>query len=246
MSEKKLRHNWEKAVGRPGYRFKFCQSLPSKGLAEANPTAYQNGMREAAQVAKSLGIAFGSCYVCGMGLMHNMVCQNADGKHFVVGSECVKHLGDTRLTTDVEEAKRNREKAARRKRDAARREKARLEWMETQREENAKAGFGRITNGERMLIENRRREEEAKKKAKAARKANEWLIEVLWRKNGCGGFVESMLRELDRRPIRDLSPRQIEVLGDIYAKATGGRRGSKAYNAARDEFDAKADWQDDD
>ena len=47
-----------------------------------------------------------------------------------------------------------------------------------------------------------------------------------------------MIEQLQHRAFSELSPRCQEVIGEIYAKLAG-RMGSKAYNAALDEFERR-------
>ena len=60
------------------------------------------------------------------------------------------------------------------------------------------------------------------------------LIQVL-RHTG-GGFAADIAKELETKPVADLSPRVCEILTDIWAKSHG-RRNSKAYDAAYDQFE---------
>ena len=84
---------------------------------------------------------------------------------------------------------------------------------------------------------------QAEEKAAAAAKADEfraingWILDVLNQIDGFG-FVSSMRDALAVKPFTSLSPRQLDVLCDIYAKHHG-RNGSKANDAARIEFQSK-------
>ena len=75
-----------------------------------------------------------------------------------------------------------------------------------------------------------------RKRATAAAE-NAWLVDAI--QGQPGDFVADMCEKLQREPLRDLSPRCVDILGDIFSK-TLGRRNSKAYNSARDEFDERA------
>lgn len=124
--------------------------------------------------------------------------------------------------------------------DAARRDKARAKRLETtaRARENMLAEQ-RAKNGGRTDAEVRQAQAEEAAAAKALRAAgNGWLVEVLRTVNQ-GPFVAAMIEKLADQPVADLSDRTIAVLKDIYAKATGGRRGSKAYDAAVEVFEQK-------
>src|ERR1700748_2403557 len=83
-------HPFEVAgLGLAPFRCVGAYSLPSPSMAEQNPQAYQNALRD---MPKGWGI--GSCAYCGMGLVHNFLIRSKDGKGFVVGSECVAKADD--------------------------------------------------------------------------------------------------------------------------------------------------------
>lgn len=63
-------------------------SIPSTSLAEANPHAYAEAMR---QIPRGVGV--GTCAICGMGIQHNWLVQSGDGKVHPVGSDCVTRVG---------------------------------------------------------------------------------------------------------------------------------------------------------
>jgi hypothetical protein len=71
-------------------------------------------------------------------------------------------------------------------------------------------------------------------RAAKAKAANLWLIKVI--DQTPGDFCVDLSKRLRNMRIVDMSPRVIEVLQDIYAKQVGGRRNSKAYEKAGDEF----------
>lgn len=106
-------HCFEKAgLGKAGFRCTGVVSIPSASLAERNPDAYNNAM---AMLPRNLGI--GSCAYCGTAIMHNFIIESADGKRFVVGSDCVARTGDAGLAKEV---KRERVMARKVIRDAKR------------------------------------------------------------------------------------------------------------------------------
>lgn len=60
-----------------------------------------------------------------------------------------------------------------------------------------------------------------------------------------GEFVCNMRDELEsgKRTLAELPPRAFSILSDIWAKNSGARRGSKAYTAAVEKFEAMAEAQ---
>ena len=63
----------------------------------------------------------GTCNYCGTGIRYCYWIESADGKRFYVGSDCVGHLGDTKLVAVVMSAERQRKNAiAAEKREAKR------------------------------------------------------------------------------------------------------------------------------
>lgn len=125
--------------------------------------------------------------------------------------------------------------------NAARKEKARAKRLEiTARARDNMLAEQRAKNGGLTDAEVRQAQAEEAAAAKAVRAAgNGWLVDVL-RTAKQGPFVAAMLEKLADQTVADLSDRTVQVLCDIYAKSTGGRRGSKAYDAAVEEFNAKA------
>lgn len=230
-----IHHDWEEKVGQAPYRLVTVVSFPSPTLAERNPSGYQIAAMEAAEQARGLGVHLGICDICGMGLMNNYVCQNSDGGRFVVGCDCATHLHDARLSTEVQEAERKRQRELARQRLQERWEAERITREAAERERN-----GGLTDRE---IEAERRKKAAAEAAAKAQKAatdNAWLIAILEQVQTSGDFIPSMIDKLNHEPVRDLSDRCITILSEIYAKHVGGRKGSKAYKAAEADFYAKA------
>jgi hypothetical protein len=65
---------------------------------------------------------------------------------------------------------------------------------------------------------------------------NDWLIDVLWIQPG--DFCRAMCERLEVGPVGGLPERAIAIIRDIYCKSKG-RRGSKAYDAAAEDFDRR-------
>lgn len=169
--------------------------------------------------------AGGTCDYCYNGIRYEYWIASADGKRFKVGCDCVLKLerADNRLVTAVQRAKAQHAKA---KREAARQAK----WEAGRPAREAAARERAAREAERLAAEQAANAERIERQG--------WLIDVLNRQPG--DFCASLAADLERREIASLSDRCVVILRDIYAKAIGGRRGSKAYAAAEAEFDAKA------
>lgn len=217
MSEKA--HEWELAgVGKAPFTVKGVAELPDPSLAEYNPAGYQNAL---AMLPRGYGL--GTCYVCGRPLKINFLIQDADGKKFVVGSECVKKSGDAGMVKKMDyfRRKRNRELAA------ARREKQRLAELQAQRDRN-----GGLTDYE--LREKQGAEQQAAREA-ALQPAKDILIPYADRlRDGRGGFRDSVAKTLEKGELPYGSGYSITI--EILAKQEG-RRGSKAYLAEEAEIE---------
>lgn len=119
--------------------------------------------------------------------------------------------------------------------DRAKREKRAAAAAERAKARDEQAAKVRADNAERAKA--RYEQEEIARKANAVKHTadNGWLINVL---NGMDGdFISSMIEKLENGPLASLSPRMLEVLSDIYAKAeSGARKGSNMYYDAVDQF----------
>ncbi|WP_415912306.1 hypothetical protein [Neptuniibacter sp. QD37_11] len=223
---KSLFHKWEdRGCGKPPYRCVGLYSFPSKALAEANPTAYNNQLN-----AMPRGYGCGSCLVCGTGLTHNFLIESKDGVKFSVGCDCVTKRGDAKLITEVERLEKERQKALR----EARRQKKQEERQakvdaehEAQRERN-----GGLTDYEQMQADIQALEDAAK----------EVVAEDLYTligfaadlRDGKGGFCDSIARTLDEGELP--YGRGYDLMLEILAKKAG-RKNSKAYNARLEELE---------
>ena len=225
-------HRWETlGVGTAPYRALGVISLPSPSLAETNTTAYNLQLQEASEAAQNLGVSLGSCRVCGMGIMNNYVIKDATGRHFVVGSDCVRKAGDSKLVSEVEKLERLQSGRIRRLKAEEKAEKRRLEVEAELERQRAETG-GRTY----QEIEAAKRAEVLAVRAAFIAEKNDWLIRVLERAHQ-GGFVQSILDELRGTTLASvLPPRALAILSDIYAKTAGGRSGSKGYDVALNEF----------
>jgi len=232
-----VHHDWERVAGRAPYRLVGVFSIPHPASFGDNMAGYQNALRDLGEAQRAFGVAGGACDICGHPLTNNYVLENADGRRFVVGCECVTHSGDSRLTTEVEEAERQRQRKLRQAK-----ERARWAAEKATREAQERLQYGGKTWAEVRAEQIREAEQQAAQRADEAKVANAWLIAILERVPTTGDFIPSMIGTLQREPAADLSRRCREILGDIYAREVSGRRrGTKAWNAARDEFDDRID-----
>ena len=161
----------------------------------------------------------GTCDYCGNGIKYCCVIRDANGKTFEVGTDCVMKTGDRGLVDVVKRAQRE-------KKADERRAKREAEYNSPER----------VAERERYAAE--QAAQEAKRKAEQATIASEqaWLIEILSAQNG--DFCQSIARELTTRRFETLSPRVREIVAEIYGKQYG-RRGSKAFDKAIEDFEAR-------
>jgi post-segregation antitoxin (ccd killing protein) len=235
-------YKWESAVGAGPYRLIGGISFPSKSLQEHNPAAYSNALAMMTAEARALGVEWGqlgSCEVCGMCLTHNAIWRNAAGRVFVTGWDCAAKADV--MTSEAEQA-RKRSLRAREAAITRAKNKAAADAWAAEMDRLGVDGFVSeegLIRGTYEQRELRRRERIEAEKAQAAER-NGWLIQVLEAQRG--GFCQDMARTLAERMLssHNFSPRQIEILCDIWAKAHG-RRGSKANAAAAVEFGQRAE-----
>jgi hypothetical protein len=180
----------------------------------------------------------GTCDYCGNGIKYCCHVKSADGKEFIVGTDCIEKVHSPLNVasamggiTEMQKDKKRIEKAKRDARAELKREERRKHWASVKA---AAVEAERAANGGKTL-----RELEAEKRALEAEKATEenaWLISVLELESG--DFCQSMVRDLKRCKISEFSPRCLKILRDIYSKSFG-RGNSKAYWAAAVAFDGK-------
>lgn len=157
------------------------------------------------------GQAGGTCDYCGTGIRYEFIFVSADGKRFVVGSDCVHKSGDSGMRKVVAEELRQREAAKR----AAKREEKRLAWLEE--------------NKDRLEAEKRQREEQLRQLEQE--RAERWasLPEALRNELDAAAksseFFASLRGQLYEKG--KLSGRQADCIAKLF-----GRANSKAFNAA--------------
>ena len=197
--------------GRGPFEFITGFSLPSSSLAEANPEAYNNALRD---IPPNLGT--GTCAHCGRAIMNNFVIADADGKRFVVGSDCVEKIDDPALGEPVKIAAERMQRAKRRAASDARKEKARLAYLAQVC--NAQGE----TNAARIARENSERLKEEARRKKAA-----LILEPLAAAlSDRGPFANNIARDLrvGLLPFGRGLDIMLEILGKI-----AGRYNSRAY-----------------
>lgn len=228
-----LTHKWQdQGLGVAPFRVVAILSVPSQSLAADNTDAYNGAMADCQASARAFGVTLCACQACGQSLVHNVIIRDARGAHFVVGTDCATKTDDAEVISQVEaieRKKRAEEKAARHDRERQERQARRDADEAAQRERN-----NGLTDFEVKA--------KAGAEAEAAREArytaeNAWLLDVL-KTAYQGDFVVSIMDGLRRNSAADvLGGRARDIVADIYAKAKGGRRGSKKYASADQEFE---------
>jgi len=221
-----IEHPFELAgLGRAPFRFVGLVSLPSPALAEQNPSAFANAMRDLPR-----GIGVGTCAFCGQAIVNNAIVQDATGKRFVVGCDCIRKISTGKLVSAMQAAI-----------NAEKRAKARL--ARNAAHEARRAAAAALLDAERTRNGGRTDWEVAQGAARAKQVAaragfmasNAWLIDVLRRQPGA--FCQSVADDLETRAVSALSPRCREIVREIFIKATGGRN-PEARRSAEAAFDA--------
>jgi hypothetical protein len=169
----------------------------------------------------------GTCDYCGTGIKICCHIQSADGKEFIVGSDCVAKTGDEglkKVITRTINAQRSEKKLAAQR-------AARELVLDGERERN-----GGKTDAELTQEENDRIKAEVTT-------ANKWLIDVLDQVPYASDFVAGIKSDLNYELAPSLSENVKRILSDIYAKTVtfGARRNSAEYNAATKDFFNKVD-----
>ncbi len=211
--------------GEAPFRFIGVWSAPSRSLLEQNPSAYNLQMQ-----AKPKFCHFG-CDHCGTAIEHHYVLRDAKGDKYCVGSSCIAKVSNVLNLSDAEDAERKRQRDLRRARAETKREQKRLAHeakLNAQRERN-----GGLTDNEiaRQKMEQERQQQRIGNEQKFA-----YFISGL--NESYGYFAQDVASGL--REGRQPSGRGVTIMLEIIAK-NAGRRGSKAYEAAFAEAEAK--WE---
>lgn len=167
--------------------------------------------------------AGGSCDYCGTCIRYEFHIESFDGIKSKVGCDCIEKLGDHKLTTVSELAKKKFEKEKKRLADQEKREQE-LKW---QRRLN-----GGLTNYElSQKLEQEKREQE---KVAGLEKGLKFKSEVEGLRDNQGGFRDSVANDLELGRIP--RGRGLDIVLDILSKQKG-RRDSKAYIAEYERLD---------
>lgn len=213
-------HLFEQAgLGIAPFRCVGFASLPNRELAEKNPTAYNNALRDMPS-----GYHYGTCQYCSTALTNHCLIKSSDGKQFVVGSECVRKTGDRGMVDFAARAKREAVQA----RKQAERQ---MLWEAGREEREAKEAEAKAQRTAKWL---------------ALEEANGPLLTLLgnatdWPDGFMRNVVEEISGEYGRlilpRPVTTLSPRCLDIMADIYAKRIA-RKGTPRHVEALVEFRA--------
>ena len=211
--------------GEAPFRFIGVWSAPSRSLLEQNPSAYNLQMQ-----AKPKFCHFG-CDHCGTAIEHHYILRDAKGDKYCVGSSCISKVGNVVNLSDAEAAERQRQRELRRARAEAKREQQRLAHeakLDAQRERN-----GGLTDNELAM---QKMQQEREQQRIANEQKYDYFISGL--SEAYGYFAKDVAQGL--REGRQPSGRGVTIMLEIIAK-NAGRRGSKAYEAAYAEAEAK--WE---
>lgn len=201
-------------MGAAPFRFVGFYAIPSPALAEKNPDGYNNAL-----AAMPRGVGCGTCACCGMAITNNYIVRNSAGKLFAVGCDCIEKTGDAPLISRAEAQARANARAKRAVIAAEREALRRQAWEAGRAEREARAAADAQAQAERERIN---------------RERFGWILAVL--SGPAGGFCESVANDIVRFG-RLPSGRGLTILREIYAKATGGRCGSRAFEDACNQFD---------
>lgn len=215
-----LVHDWEKRGFRAPYTLLGIWSAPSKGLLEQNPSAYNNEMAARPKCCHFV------CDVCGTPIANHFIVRDAAGKNFAVGCDCIEKSGNTKLMTETKAAKLAADRAKRAEKRAQKAEADRIAREARIAEERARNGG--LTDWE---AEQKRKQAERLDRYASAVLNNERLFRAL-SQSDFGNDIFNQFAESGRFP----QNRALNICADIFAKFHGGRKNSKEYNAALDEF----------
>jgi hypothetical protein len=217
-------------LGRAPFRFIGFATIPSPSLGEQNPTAYSNAL---AALPRDLANGCGSCAHCGTPIMNICIVQNADGKKWGIGCDCIRKTDDAKLVRASVLARRAHEKELRR----LRAERKRAAWLAEVVDQAT--GETRAQRFEREAAESRAAHEsaEAARIAKARAIAAELTVEAEALNDRKGGFSDGVAQDLFAGVLP--TGRRLEIAVEIIGKRLGGRSGSKAYEAAATAFAEK-------
>lgn len=193
-------------------------ALPSASLASQNPEAYNNAL---ANAPRNLVGGVGTCRHCGMGISNIFIVQDAQGRKYGVGSDCVLKTGDKALANKVKVTLAIKARESRRAKLEAKRAADRFEW------EHAICNSRGETNAQRVVREHEEAEKARLDASKSVVLKYGFLLDSL--QGPQGGFCDSIAQGI--RNGQEPRGRALDICLEIYAKSYG-RRGSKAFEEA--------------
>jgi len=226
-------------------------SMPSSMLAEHNPTAYYMAMADMPRNA-------GTCSHCGTGIMHHVIIRDVEGKTRFIGSQCAEKVGidpeALRLRKSRDQI--NAEKTAREEHlstfdasvfdggkyagrkiaDVLVEDEQYVRWFSNRYPSNEELKR-QIATCEALLAPIIAAEKAVKDSANAktiVAFGRDWLD--MFANNG-EGFCQSVASSILKGEW--VSDRAVDIMREVWAKHNGGRKGSKKYNAAWDELEAR-------
>lgn len=202
-------------LGKAPFKCIGLYSIPSPTLAEANPDAYNNALRDMPQ-----GFRCGTCSYCGQPIMNNYLIKSSDGKTFSVGCECVMKTYDNGMINKVKAIKSKLAREAR--------EKKRMEQRKAEEAEQRKRNGG-LTDWEIQVKKNEEKRMEAIRIKETRIRLLSDLVERM--RDGKGGFRDSVAAGMRDGDIPFGRGRDIAC--DILAKQCG-RQNSKEYELEYD------------
>ena len=225
-------HVFENAgMGKAPFKLIGFYALPSKSLAEQNPSAYQNAL-----AAMPRGVGCGSCAYCGTALVNNFIIESADGNKSAVGCDCVEKTGDRGLTDTIKLKKRE---LAREKRAAARQAKWQAEEEKREAElERQRQNNGGLTDAEIHQQKIAALEEQFETTMEDIIESLKPLLTAIRPKKESSSFVRNVGHYIYHGELYNISVNMWRIITDIAAKQTGGRSNSKKYKADYERYDA--------
>jgi hypothetical protein len=211
-TEEKI-HVFEAAgLGKAPFKVVGLAILPDPSLGEHNPDAYQNALR-----ALPKDVPVGVCRYCGTALKNNYIVQDATGRKFAVGSECVAKTGDAGMISKAKLLDKQRQQAINlQKRQEDTRKRVDAAKVKREKEESEQ----RIRN--KGLTDAEVKQEKLNKKIGKLSS----YIKILH--DGRGGFRDSIADNMGRYGELPYG-KAFNIMLDILAKELGGRSGSKTY-----------------
>lgn len=217
MTEVKV-YKFKMGSGGP-HRYIGFWSPPSRGLAETNPEGYYRAMQMKPTWARF------ACDHCGTPIENHHGVADKDGNKFCVGSDCIRSLGESKISTQAKERRLAHERKLRRARREKKREEerqAREAALEEERQRN-----GGLTDWEVAEQVKQAIEDAARSRRETAAEEVLWILDL-----ADTDFTRSIARDIRRG--RMPHGRGKSIVLDIMAKhmSSGARRNAKAYDAA--------------